>query len=102
MSVDDILEINSRVQKNGFTKAGRAYQKHSNREDSFFSKVSGGDPRPNNLAGEIFLTETLRDTTSIYKINKLGGFDVIRTDGKGIRFRPNGEIYSFREPNLSQ
>ena len=81
------------------TVAGRALQKHSSREGSFFPKVKGS-PSKINEQGQKVLDDILRSKESIVKEgNRFGGIDVIAKDGRGARFDSSGAFRGFLEPH---
>jgi hypothetical protein len=96
--IKDLIDTGDLPDRNGFTKAGRAQQKHSSRAGSVFDKPSTGQKPPDfNTKGRDTLSNILNDEASINP-NRYGGFDVFDSTGKGARFDDTDSFIGFLEP----
>jgi hypothetical protein len=98
----DLLNAGAMPDRNGLTRAGRAYQKHSNRAGSVFKKITNQSPAGYNAAGQQALKNILHDTRLIVLKNKYGGVDFFSQGGAGpgVRFGPppTPDLMGFLEP----
>ena len=86
------------MDKNGLTKAGRALQKHGDRDGSVFPK-STGNAAARNQQGQGILNGILKSGNQTSKPNRFGGKDIFdNTTGRGVRFDSNGNMKGFLEP----
>jgi RHS repeat-associated protein len=96
--IKDLIDTGDIPDRNGFTKVGRAQQKHSSRAGSVFDKPSTGQkPIDFNTKGRNSLSNILNNENSI-KPNRYGGFDVWDSTGKGARFDGTDSFIGFLEP----
>ncbi len=80
------------------TKAGRAQQKHGDRDGSAFDPARG-TPEDKNKQGEETVCCIANSPTRTDEPNRLGGTDVReRPDGRGARFDRDGKFTGFIEP----
>jgi filamentous hemagglutinin len=97
-ALDDLSQAAGAADKNGLTKAGRALQKHSDRPGSAFNNPGSKTPGSLNPAGQNVVDDILTTPGSQMKPNRLGGWDVVAPDGRGVRYNPDGSFYSLLEP----
>ena len=102
-STDELLQGAAASDRSGLTKAGRALQKHSDRAGSLWAKPLGKlNPEGYNGAAQGMIRQILSDsgTTSSYLHRSGYGwvYEVIGTDGRGLRFDANGVLIGFLEP----
>lgn len=91
------------IDRNGLTKAGRAFQKHSNRLKSVFPKSPNQKLEVMNREGQKIVEEILfhPDSKIEYKFKeKLGGnmIEVRHPDRRGLRFDESFNLRGFLEP----
>ncbi len=86
-----------RTQKNSLSWIARSIQKHSIRPGSAYS-VSSRTHQGYRQAGQEFTDELLNSADAVSSPNRFGGVDIRLPDGRGIRFKENGEPYSLLEP----
>ena len=80
------------------TKAGRAQQKHGDREGSAFDPAKG-TPEDKNRQGQETVCCIVNSPTRTDEPNQRGGTDVReRPDGRGARFDRDGRFTGFIEP----
>ncbi|HPO05733.1 MAG TPA: hypothetical protein PLQ36_01350, partial [Candidatus Gracilibacteria bacterium] len=100
--LNSLLESGERLDRNYFTQAGRAFQKHFNRTDDILSKTKfeGRTATDYNKIGQETLKNILNDKTSITKTYEHGGFDIFSKAGEGVgaRFFSNGLFKTFVNP----
>ncbi len=101
-SREQLSESGKVMDRNGLTKSGRAYQKHSDRAGSVFPKPPSKKPEVLNRIGQRILDEILYHPQSVMRIKRLRYYgDVIEIwiPGKyGARFTLSGEFMGFLEP----
>jgi len=102
-SLDSLAQAATRPDRHGFTAAGRALQKHSNRLNSLFAplKPTTGRLNPqnyNSVAQEI-VEDILTDpnsTVQVIKTKHYGEvFDVMSPSGRGLRYTLEGNLMGF-------
>lgn len=81
----------------GLTKAERALQKHSSRTGSSFS-TNATIASQYNQEGINIVKQILNDPNKIVTPNKLGGIDIYKPNGQGIRFWKDGSMKGLLEP----
>ncbi|SDZ72439.1 RHS repeat-associated core domain-containing protein, partial [Variovorax sp. YR266] len=80
------------------TKAGRAQQKHGDRQGSAFDPARG-TPADKNEQGQKTLDGIVNSPSRVDKPNRHGGTDVHESPGgRGARFGPDGKFTGFLEP----
>jgi hypothetical protein len=98
-SVDELSNAAGIPDKGGYTKAGRALQKHGSRPGSVYERPTSGKPNVMNQAGQNVVDDILTTPGSQVKPNRLGGVDVVAPDGRGVRYNADGSFRGFLEPN---
>ncbi|WP_051201266.1 hypothetical protein [Leptospira alexanderi] len=97
-SIKELINAGNELDRNGLTKAGRALQKHGDREGSVFP-VSSGSPSERNTQGEKVLQGILQSPDKIIRPNKFGGQDIIDNITKrGVRYNEDGSFRGFLDP----
>lgn len=100
-AVDDLAAAADATDRNGFTFAGRALQKHGSRPGSAFPALSG-IPATLNTAGRQIVNKILADPGAVMRTGsnaRVGDYvDIIASDGRGIRYRTDGTFVGFLEP----
>lgn len=98
---DDFAAAADAPDRNGFTFAGRALQKHGSRPGSAFPTL-GGNPATLNPAGRQIVDNILGDPGAVMRTGsnaRVGDYvDIVATDGRGIRYRTDGSFVGFLEP----
>ena len=98
---DDFAAAADAPDRNGFTFAGRALQKHGSRPGSAFPAL-GGNPATLNAAGRQIVDQILSDPGAVMRTGsnaRVGDYvDIIASDGRGIRYRTDGSFVGFLEP----
>lgn len=83
------------------TTAGRAWQKHGNREGSAFPQAQG-NPASINVQAEKIINDILDNPNTISVQRNTGRFgkvtDITASDGCGLRYDSNGKLIGFLEP----
>ena len=98
-NIQQLLDSGKLDDRNGFSKAERALQKHSNRENTVFKKPETGQRAIDyNDKGIETLSSILYNEDSISS-NNYGGFDVKDSSNKGARFNNEDIFIGFLEPN---
>ncbi len=83
--------------RNGYTKAGNALNKHGNRADSLFPKPKGNAAAV-NAQGQKILSDIMQSNNqTIRKSNKYGSDVFDNNTGRGARFDANGNFIGFIE-----
>ena len=94
----ELAKAGQQLDKNGLTKAGRALQKHGDREGSVFPK-SSGSAADRNQQGQEILEEILSSDKQHSRPNRFGGEDIYDSNtGRGARFDGDGNMKGFLEP----
>jgi hypothetical protein len=100
-----LIQAGNAYDRAGFTRAGRALQKHSNRQGSVFKRPVDQSPSGYNTAGQQALKDIMEDPRLTVMRNKYGGVDFFSQNGAGPGARfgpagPNGEptFMGFLEP----
>jgi filamentous hemagglutinin len=89
--------------RNGLTKAGRALQKHGNRDQSLFPRMQT-KASIMNATGQGIVDDILTMPGSVIDVpykRKYGRYfiEVWAPDGRGLRFELDGTLHGFLEPN---
>jgi len=96
--LDDLLRAGMQLDKNGLTKAGRALQKHGDREGSVFPR-STGSSTVRNQQGQDILNAILSSNNRTTRSNRFNGQDIFDANtGRGVRFDAVGNMMGFLEP----
>jgi uncharacterized protein YukE len=102
LSIDKLASASDAPDRNGFTAAGRALQKHSNRPGSAFSTPCNS-PVACNPAGEKIVREILDTPGTTIETRsrpRYGNFiDIVAPDGRGMRYRVDGSFVGLLEPH---
>ncbi|MBU9847145.1 hypothetical protein [Rahnella ecdela] len=89
------------LDKGDLTQAGRALQKHGGRIGSAFPPVKGNTAAINEQ-GQSIVDGILNDESKKVLFSNTGRFgqvtDIIATDGRGLRYDPQGKLIGFLEP----
>ena len=100
-SVDDLSLAAQAQDKGGLTKAGRALQKHGDRQGSVFPQVKGG-PKTLNPAGQEIVDDILTTPGATFntRYHKFYGDIIEVTDpmGRGIRYNSSGGFMGLLDP----
>ncbi len=97
-NAEELAKAGQQADKNGLTKAGRALQKHGDREGSVFPK-STGSASGRNQQGQEILESILSSDKQHVKPNRFGGNDIYDSNtGRGARFDGEGNMKGFLEP----
>ena len=73
-----------------------ATAKHGSRNLSF-SNIKGGANQL-NPTGLKFVESTLKNVTSIYRVNSKGELFIFNQNGLGLKYSSDGTLHSFRDP----
>lgn len=83
--------------RNGFTKAGRALQKHGSRPGSVFPKAPNRAVEANKM-GQAILSEIILSTNQLVKGSRSGNLHIFdRPTGRGASYAPDGSLAGFVE-----
>ena len=94
----ELSKAGQQPDKNGLTKAGRALQKHGDREGSAFPR-STGSAAERNQRGQDILEGILSSDKQHSRPNRFGGDDIYDGNtGRGVRFDGDGNMKGFLEP----
>jgi len=86
------------LDRGDLTKAGRAQQKHGDRQGSAFDPARG-TPADKNEQGQKTLEGIVNSPSRVDRPNRHGGTDVHESPGgRGARFGPDGKFTGFLEP----
>lgn len=96
--IGDMSRAASVADRNGLTKAGRAYQKHMDRPGSSYPTVSPKNTQTLNTAGQRNVDSILNNSGTVFRDNRFGGIDAISPNGTGVRYNGRGEFMGFLEP----
>jgi len=100
--VDELSRAAASVDRGGLTSAGRALQKHGEREGSAFPAPKGS-PQSINQQGQHIIDDILTipgGTTVTRNHARFGQVIEIRSpDGRGVRYAADGKFIGFLEPN---
>ena len=101
VDVDKLIEASKVLDKGDLTLAGRALQKHGNREGSSFPSAQGNPNKINEQAQKIVLDILNNPHTVIEKNTGRFGqvVDIIAPDGRGLRYSTDGKLIGFLEPS---
>jgi filamentous hemagglutinin len=101
LDVDKLIEASKVLDKGDLTLAGRALQKHGNREGSSFPSAQGNPNKINEQAQKIVLDILNNPHTVIEKNTGRFGqvVDIIAPDGRGLRYSTDGKLIGFLEPS---
>ncbi|WP_373745616.1 MafB family polymorphic toxin [Neisseria dentiae] len=98
---DELKNSAKEIDRGGLTIAGRALQKHGNREGSAFPRAQG-NPTSVNLQAEKVVNDILNNPNTISTQRNTGRFgkvtDIVAPDGRGLRYDSNGKLIGFLEP----
>jgi len=87
--------------KGDLSVAGRALQKHGNRDGSAFPSAQGNPVAINEQAQQV-VNEILNDPATTATQRNTGRFgqvtDIVAPDGRGLRYDANGKLIGFLEP----
>nr|MDD9328812.1 hypothetical protein [Neisseria sp. 51.81] len=101
-NIDELKNSAREIDRGKLTIAGRALQKHGNREGSAFPSAQG-NPISVNLQAEKIVNDILSNPNTIAKQRNTGRFgkvtDITAPDGRGLRYDSNGKLIGFLEPN---
>ncbi|WP_158509188.1 RHS repeat-associated core domain-containing protein [Aeromicrobium erythreum] len=92
----DIRRAAAAADKAGHTRAGRALQKHSGRENSVFPSVTPGIPTARNEKAAQIVDEILADATKTEHLDRVT--NVYDSSGRGLRMSNDGDFMGFLEP----
>ncbi|BCG82304.1 RHS repeat-associated core domain-containing protein [Mesorhizobium sp. 113-3-3] len=92
-----LSEAGKEMSKGGRTEAGRAVEKHGQREGSVFPRPTGVAEDINDL-GQRELDAILDDPGSKISVDQAGRITVTAPDGRAVQYRPDGKFKGFREP----
>lgn len=85
------------VDRNGFTKAGRALQKHGSRPGSVFPKAPNKAVEANKM-GQAILESIILSQNQLVKSSKSGNVHIFdRPTGRGASYGPDGSLAGFVE-----
>ncbi|WP_157221515.1 hypothetical protein [Herbaspirillum sp. YR522] len=100
-SIDDLAQAATAADKGDLSVAGRALQKHGNRDGSAFPNAKGNPADVNEQAQQV-VNEILNDPATIATQRNTGRFgqvtDIVAPDGRGLRYDANGKLIGFLEP----
>ncbi len=100
-SVGDLADAAAEIDRGDLTLAGRALQKHGNREGSAFPRAQGNPAAVNEQAKSV-VDEILNNPATTVTQRTAGRFgtvtDVVAPDGRGLRYDANGKFIGFLEP----
>ena len=100
-AIDTLKSSAREIDRGGLTIAGRALQKHGNREGSAFPRAQG-NPASVNLQADKIINDILDNPKTIYIQRNTGRFgrvtDIVSPDGRGLRYDSNGKLIGFLEP----
>ncbi len=94
--LDALSQAAAKPDRNWFTRAGRALQKHGFRANDPFSLPATRTAGAYNQAGQDAVDDILTHPGTTMKANPMGGYDFKAPDGRGLRFDDNGDLFSFR------
>ncbi len=99
--VDELKKTAKMLDRSNLTVAGRALQKHGNREGSAFPRAKGS-PSLINLQAEKIVSDILHNPKTVATQRNTGRFgkvtDVVAPDGRGLRYDSTGKFIGFLEP----
>jgi len=96
----DTLYLTTKVpDRNGFTRAGRSLQKHSNRAGSPWQSYKPSRLNPTNYSAQTdeLVMDILTDPASTSRAvnTRYFGHDFFAPDGRGLRFNTSGDFIGF-------
>jgi len=91
------VESGKRLDREGYTQAGRSGQKHGDRKEQNFPKPKG-NIKEINEHGQRQLEEIVHYPKAEKFKNKKGGVDIHLPDGRGARFNRDGAFENFLGP----
>ena len=99
LQTNKMLKSGLVLDRNGLTKAGRALQKHGDRNNSAFPKATGTSVNENKQ-GQKILEEILNSNNQTKGINKkTGRLEIVdRNTGRGVSYNTDGTFRGFLEP----
>jgi hypothetical protein len=100
-TVEAMSKAANTADRGGLSAAGRALQKHGNREGSAFPSPQGNTSLINQQ-GQQVVEEILNNSSSIVIERNTGRFgrvtDIVAPDGRGLRYDKSGKFIGFLEP----
>jgi RHS repeat-associated protein len=101
--VDQLSAAAGAFDRNGFTRAGRALQKHSSRPGSVYAQPSGTlNPSSYNQAGQEIVDDILTSPGTTFSVEHRSYYgnvlEVNAADGRSMRYSMNGDFMGFLEP----
>jgi hypothetical protein len=102
-SIKDLQAAANAPDRNLFTAAGRALQKHSNRTGSPFPFIGGGNPARYNPVAESLVNDIVNDPAAQISTRVHGGLGAIidiygGQFGYGVRYSTSGRFIGFLNP----
>jgi filamentous hemagglutinin len=92
----DLVDAANPSDRNGLTQAGRALQKHSGREGSFFYDTSTGSAAARNEQGLQAVLDIIDDPAQTEVLNNV--INIWGQEGQRVRYNINGSFMGFLEP----
>ena len=100
-NIDELKNSAKEIDRGELTIAGRALQKHGNREGSSFPRAQG-NPISVNVQAEKIVNDILSNPNTVFIQRNTGRFgkvtDIVAPDGRGLRYDSNGKLIGFLEP----
>lgn len=93
--LDALFAAATQADRNGFTFAGRALQKHTSRSAGSVWRTSATTAAEYNSEGERAVMEILTNPRTAIKSSGAGRTQFIHPDGRGVQFNADGSFYSF-------
>ncbi len=93
-ALDDLYQAATMMDRNGFTFAGRALQKHAHRVGSKWRTAATTASQYNNDAA-LQVMDILTSPSTQSRMANMGRVDFIHSSGRGIRFNGDGSFYCF-------
>ncbi len=92
--LDALFAAATQADRNGFTFAGRALQKHASRSGSAW-RTGARTAGEYNAEGEMAVMEILTNPGTAIKNSGAGRTQFVHPDGRGVQFNADGSFYSF-------
>ena len=93
---NELIQAGKVIDRQGYTKAGRALAKHGGRRDSVFPKPTGRVAQINDQ-GQRVLEKILSDPDrQVYRLPN-GNVKVFSSDGRGVHFKQDNSFIGFIE-----
>ncbi len=93
----DVRAAAGAADRNGLTRVGRALQKHSGRDGSVYSRLSGGTATERNKQGMRVLDDILNDAGGRTEVRD-NVINIYDSAGRGVRMSKDGTFMGFLEP----